>query len=431
MKKFWMILVSVLALAAMVGCSQPAAAAEQKSSKARESAPVVSQSEAAKLAEGNSTLALNLYQLLKKEGGNLFYSPYSVSEAMAMTYGGARGETAAQMAAALQFLLAQDKLQAAFNSTDIALASREQVAADQSLQGQDGKGFRLKVANAIWGQKGFKFSAAYLDLLAQNYGAGMRIVDYEKATEASRQTINQWVADQTENRIKDLIPPGAVTNMTRLVLTNAIYFNAAWATRFNESQTENGSFSLPDGSKVNVPMMKQYAKHYNYAEDSNYQAIELPYEGQQLSMIILLPREAQFDQFEAALSYTRLNAILAQMESASVDLSMPKFKIESEMDLVKSLQKLGLAAAFDPAQADFSGMTGQKDLYISGVVHKAYVTVDENGTEAAAATGVMMGLTAMPVEIKEFSMDRPFIFLIRDNPTGTLLFMGRVMDPTK
>jgi serpin B len=426
MKKFLTILLSILALIAVLGCSQPVSAAEQKSSKPRQTAPAVSQPDAAKLAEGNSTFALNLYQVLKGQDGNLFYSPYSISEALAMTYGGARSETATQMSAALQFLLSQDQLHAAFNSTDIALAKR-----GQGAQGADGKGFRLNVVNAIWGQKGFNFTPAYLDLLAQNYGAGMRIVDYVAAAEQSRQTINQWVAGQTENKIKDLLPQGSVTKLTRLVLTNAIYFNAAWAAQFEKTMTQDAQFTVLDGTKVTVPMMRQYAKNYKYAGGSNYQAIELPYDGRELSLIVLLPEVAQFARFEAALNYAQLNTILAQLQNAAVDLTMPKFKFETELGLNSNLKALGMTDAFDPIKADLSGMDGKKDLFISDVVHKAYVSVDESGTEAAAATGVVVGITSMPTDVKEFTMDHPFIFLIRDNPTGSILFLGRVTNPAK
>jgi serpin B len=288
------------------------------------------------------------------------------------------------------------------------------------------------VVNAIWGQQGFKFNADYLDLLALNYGAGMRIVDYKTAAETARQTINQWVSTQTEDKIKDLLPPGSVTDLTRLVLTNAIYFNAAWATQFDKKMTQDAPFNLLDGSIVTVPMTRQNAKHYNYTGGSNYQAIELPYDGRELSMVVLLPAAGQFKPFEAALTGAQLNQILEKLgSSASVDLTMPKYKVETELDLVDNLQQLGMSAAFDPSQADLSGMNGKKDLYISGVVHKAYVSVDEAGTEAAAATGVVVGTTSMPSDIKQFTMDRPFIFLIRDNATGAILFLGRVMDPTK
>ena len=424
MKKAVLLVLTIVILVAAVACRQTASAGELKSDKPRETATSTSQADLTSLANGNGAFALNLYQLLSKTDGNIFYSPYSISEALAMTYGGARGETERQMAAALQFLLSQDRLHPAFNSIDIELAKRGEVA----KKGTDEKGFRLNVVNAIWGQKDFKFTSGYLDLLAQYYGAGMRIVDYIKAAEPSRQIINQWVSDQTEGKIKDLLPQGSVNNLTRLVLTNAIYFNAAWAYQFEKAATQNGQFHLLDKSVVTVPMMRQL-KSFRYAEGTNYKAVELPYDGNQLSMLLVLPGADQFASFEAALNSQLLKDIIGKLQPAQVNLTMPRFKIESQYSLKAALANLGMAAAFSPSEADFSGMDGQRDLYISDVVHKAYVSVDEAGTEAAAATGVIMSTTSLPVNIKDVTLDHPYIFLIRDNPTGTILFMGRVMNP--
>jgi serpin B len=423
MKNAILIVLTVFTLLAVAACASPVSASELKSDKPRETAPAASQSEVATQVDGNSALALNLYQVLKDAEGNLFYSPYSISEALAMTYGGARGETEKQMQAALQFKLAQDKLHPAFNSLDIELAKR-----GKGAQGADNAGFRLHVVNAIWGQQGFKFTQQYLDLLAQNYGAGLRVVDYVKDAEKSRQTINQWVSDQTENRIKDLLPEGSINQLTRLVLTNAIYFNAAWQSQFQKNATADGQFTLLNGSKVTVQMMKQM-KSFAYAEGPNYQAVELPYDGNELSMVILLPVADQFKAFEAALNSQQVKGIVQSLKSNEVDLTMPKFKVESEFNLKKALSSLGMPVAFSETEADFSGMDGQKDLHISDVVHKSYVTVDEKGTEAAAATGVVVGTTAMPAKTYQVTLDHPFIFFIRDIQTGTILFTGRVANP--
>jgi serpin B len=424
MKKFWIVLISVIALIAVVGCSQQAFAAEQKSDKPRETAPAVTTYAAEKLTEGNNRFALNLYRVLKDNEGNIFYSPYSISEALAMTYGGARGETEKEMASALQFLLEQGQLHSAFNNLDIELAKR-----GEGAEGKDGEGFRLNVVNAIWGQKGYKFSESYLDLLAQNYGAGMRIVDYIDAAEEARQTINDWVAQQTEDKIKDLLPAGSVNSLTRMVLTNAIYFNAAWANQFEKEATQPAQFTLPDNSTVSVDMMKQYAEHYNYAEGQDYQVIELPYDGRELSMLVLLPAEGKFTEFESTLDDSLLNTILAQLQPAAVNLSMPKFEIKYETGLAGAMRSLGMQQAFIGGTADFSGMTGNLDLYITDILHKAFISVDEAGTEAAAATGVVFGTSSMPTDIKDFTMDRPFIFMIKDNPSGQILFLGRVTNP--
>ncbi|MDD5701321.1 MAG: serpin family protein [Dehalococcoidales bacterium] len=425
MKKILIFIVSAIALLALAACTQPASASELKSNKPRETAPAAGPADITSLVNGNNEFALNLYRLLKDEEGNFFYSPYSISEALAMTCGGARGETEEQMANTLRFILSREQLHPAFNAIDIELAKR-----GQGAKGKDGEGFRLNVVNALWGQKDFKFSSEYLDLLAQNYGAGMRIVDYIKATEESRQTINQWVSDQTEDRIKDLLPQGSITPLTRLVLTNAIYFNAAWSAPFEKEATKDGQFHLLDGSTVNVPMMKQM-KSFKYAEGSNYQAVELPYDGNELSMVLILPAEGQLPSFESALDSRQLDSIIGSLKSNPVTVTMPRFKIESQFSLKEALGELGMPIAFSESEADFSGMDGKKDLFISDVIHKSFVDVDEEGTEAAAATGVIISTTSAPMDPEEITLDRPFIFLIRDNPTGSILFLGQVENPTK
>jgi len=341
-----------------------------------------------------------------------------------MTYAGARAETEQQMADALHYTLPQERLHAAFNALDQALASR-----GEGAQGKDGEGFRLHVANAIWGQKDYTFLDAYLDVLALNYGAGLRLVDFVRAPEEARVTINEWVSEQTEGRIKDLIPPGAIDALTRLVLTNAIYFNAAWSRPFEEERTEDAPFYRLDGSQVTVPMMRQ-VESFGYATGEGYQAVELPYDGHELSMVILVPKEGEFETFEAALDVQRLEAILQDLRYTQVALSMPKFEIESSFSLVDALAAMGMPVAFSD-EADFSGMTGSRDLTISDVVHKAFVSVDEAGTEAAAATAVIMKLTSAPMEPVEMRIDRPFLFAIRDLQTGALLFVGRVVDPSE
>jgi serpin B len=424
MKKVVLFLLGAILVLTFAGCSSPqVTAAELKSDQPRNTAPVVADADLTAFQNGNGAFALNLYGKLKNSDSNLFFSPYSISEALAMTFGGARGTTATQMAAALQFMLAQDKLHPAFNWVDLQLAQR-----GNGLQGDQAKGFALNVANAIWGQKGFNFLKAYLDLLAQNYGAGMRIVDYINAAEQARQTINQWVSDQTAGKIPELLPQGSVNDMTRLVLTNAIYFKAAWDSQFQPNNTQSGQFHPLAGADITAQMMYQM-KMFNYAEGSNYQAVELPYNGNQLAMDIILPSSDQYIAFESALNYEKLTNILNSMQSKEVKLTMPKFSFNSELGLKQTLSDLGMPVAFSPSEADLSGMDGNKDLYISDVIHKAFISVDEQGTEAAAATGVVVGTTSMPTDIKDFKMDHPFIFLIRDMPTGTILFMGRVMAP--
>jgi len=417
-----LVLVLLLPVIASTQLAQPVAGEVLKSDKERITSPDVSASEQALLVGGNSAFAFELYQALKEEGGNLFYSPYSISLALAMTYAGARGDTAQQMADALRFMLEQDRLHSAFNWLDAELAKR-----GEGAQGKDGEGFRLNIVNAIWGQKEYEFLPTFLDVLAENYGAGLRILDFITETEKSRLTINDWVSDQTEGRIEDLIPQGAIDALTRLVLTNAIYFNAAWENPFNKDITADGPFYLLDGGQVTVPMMKQ-TEAFGYTEGEGYQAVELLYNGDELSMVILLPEAGEFEAFEEGLQAQQVCDIINSLQLTAVALTMPQFEFDSEFSLRDTLAEMGMPIAFS-SDADFSGMTGNRELFISDVVHKAFVAVDEAGTEAAAATAVIMKLTAVPEPPVEVNIDRPFIFLIRDIETGAVLFIGRVLNP--
>jgi len=420
-KKLIAVLVIVLVLP-LIACTQAAGGELLTSDKERITSPDVNPSEQALLVEGNSAFAFELYQALKGEEGNLFYSPYSISLALAMTYAGARGETAQQMATTLQFLLEQERLHPAFNWLDAELASR-----GEGAQGKDDEGFRLNIVNAIWGQKDYSFLSTFLDVLAENYGAGLRILDFITETEKSRLAINQWVSDQTEGRIKDLIPQGAIDALTRLVLTNAIYFNAAWEYPFDEDVTADGPFYLLDGGQVIVPMMEQ-TESFGYTDGEGYQAVELRYDGGELSMIILLPEVGQFQAFEEGLQSQQVSDIISDLRHTEVTLTMPRFEFDSEFSLKDTLAGMGMPIAFSGA-ADFSGMTGSPDLFISEVIHKAFVSLDEAGTEAVAATAVIMDESAMPGEPVEVTIDHPFIFLIRDIETGAILFVGRVLNP--
>ncbi len=422
MKNIFLCAFMAIVLLSLVACAQPVASDVVRSEMKRVTSPEVNEADMATLVSGNSAFAADLYQVLREENGNLFCSPYSISLALAMTYGGARGETAQQMSDALHFILSQDRLHPAFNSLDIELNQR-----GENAEGKDGEGFRLNIVNAIWGQKDYSFLSEFLDLLAENYGAGLRVLDFVKASEQSRVTINEWVSDQTEDRIKDLIPQGAIDQLTRLVLTNAIYFNAAWQLPFNEEVTSNGPFYLLNGNEITIPMMRQ-TESFGYAESDTCQAIELLYDGRELSMMILLPEAGQFEAFERSFDTELIDNIISKLENRQVALIMPKFEFESSFSLKKALTMMGMGVAFS-GSADFSGMTGSRDLFIDEVLHKAFVSVDEAGTEAAAATAVIMRLTAMPDKPIEVAIDRPFIFLIRDIETGTLLFIGRVVNP--
>ena len=394
-----------------------------RSEEQRITIPQAATADLGKLVTGNTAFAFNLYQKLPQEGGNLFFSPYSISLALAMTSAGARSTTEEQMAETLHFTtLGQDRLHPAFNALDLELASRGE---DPALKKEDR--FQLHIANALWGQDGYGFLPAFLDLLAENYGAELTQLDFIRQPEAARLTINDWVSDETDEKIKDLLPQGSIAPDTMLVLTNAIYFKGTWEYRFDKDSTiENGIFTLLDGSQVAVPMMRQTA-HYGYAEGKGFKAVELPYVGDKLSMVILLPAADGFEEFSSELDVKQVAAVLQDITTDKlVRLTMPRFKYVSGFRLAETLGSLGMADAFTGA-ADFSGMDGSHSLFIDEVFHKAFISVDENGTEAAAGTAVTMRKSADCTVVA----DHPFIFLIRDIETGAILFMGRVMDPSE
>jgi serpin B len=410
----------------LTGCSQLSAEAGLvESDLPRDTSPSVSEEDLTELAEGNRAFALDLYQaLLEEEDGNLFYSPYSISAALAMTYAGARNVTEKEMAEVMHFTLPQDRIHPAFNALDLSLTSR----GGDGDEGDDG--FQLNIANALWGQKGYEFLSEFLDLLANNYGAGLRVLDFGQDPEKARLVINDWVYEKTEEKIEDLIPEGVIDPSTRLVLTNAIYFNADWRYAFEKSDTYDGDFHLNDGSLVSVPLMSQ-TESFRYGEGEGYQAIALPYSGGEMEMVIILPSEGQFEDFERSLNVEKLNGILNSMQTTEVSLTMPKFEFESDFSLSEILIEMGMPSAFGMgAGADFSGMDGTRNLFISDVLHKAFVSVDEAGTEAAAATAVIMRESEVMIDFEvEMRIDRPFIFMIHDKGTDTLLFLGRVMNP--
>ena len=420
MRRLWILAIALSV--ALTGCAPPAPvvqAAELISEKPRLSPDSADHARIAELVQGNTRFALDLYRALFSSEDNLFASPYSISLALAMAYAGARGDTEAEMAPALHFP-AQALLHPAFNGLDQALRSRGQNV-------KEGQRFRLNIANAAWGQQGFSFQNAFLDTLAQFYASGLRLVDFQRAAEAARQTINRWVEQQTEDKIKDLLPPGSLDALTRLVLTNAIYFNAAWQHPFQAQATQDGAFHLLDGGQVTVPMMSQ-SERLGYTSGAGYRAVELPYVGGEMSMLIILPEAGTFAEWAQGLDAGALTAIVNGIEYQQVQLSMPRFTYASSFQLKDALQELGMGQAFSAA-ADFSGMTGKPDLFIDDVYHKAFVSVDEEGTEAAAATAVVMQLSAMPAEPVVVNVDRPFVFLIRDVATGAVLFLGHVVNP--
>jgi serpin B len=421
---FVLIIVLTTMMLATSACAQGAAAEVIHSDLKRETSPQVALAEIQEAVAGNSDFAFRLYQELSEENGNLFYSPYSISVVLAMTYAGARGSTEQEMMETLAFTLPQDRLHPAVNALSLELASRAEPM--ETIIGEQ-EGPELIVANSLWGQVGHPFLLEFLDILALNYGAGMRLVDYMDNPKAARQAINNWVSDQTKGRIKNLIPPGVLTGLTRLVLANAIYFNAEWDSPFERYNTKSGKFHLLDGSQVSVPMMYQ-AEFFKYSQGEGFQLIELPYAKNEIVMDILLPDHGQFHAVESSLDAGYVSEILMKLQSRGLSLTMPKFEFEASFSLRDTLAGMGMPSAFSSA-ADFSGMDGARDLQISEVLHKAYVFVDEEGTEAAAASAVFADVVSGMGPAIEVTIDRPFIFWIRDLPTGTILFVGRVLNP--
>jgi serpin B len=381
----------------------------------RDLSPQVSAEDRATLAAGNRHFAFDLYSRLRGGSGNLVLSPYSISLALAMTYAGARGETATQMAAAASFTLPQERLHAAFDDLDLALTAT------------DGEGLELRVLNQLFGQDGFVFEQPFLDTLAVDYGADLRLMDFVHAADASRQAINDWVEEATAQRIKDLLPQGSVTSSTRLVLANAIYFNGKWKSPFDSALTSAGTFHLLDGGTTPVAMMHR-ALMLPYAQADGYQAVELPYEGGRYAMLIIVPDAGRFNEIDASLDAARLDDIEAALTPAERLIGLPKFELEEPVSLKNILQSLGMVDAFDTT-ADFTGMRAEGGLYVGDVLHKAFVKVDEEGTEAAAATAVVMVGGAIPTPPIRLEIDRPFCFAIRERDTGSILFLGRVLAP--
>jgi serpin B len=427
MRNFVEILSSMLALAVLLsacGSPRPSASVAQSSLKRVED-PAVPGEDLSSLVQGNNAFAMDLYHSLRSGNGNLAFSPYSLSVALAMPYAGARGSTETQMAQALHYTLPQDRLHPAFNRLDLNLAKEGQAASNEAQPMQ------LKIANAVWAEQTFSFLQSYLDLVAQHYGAGIRLADIIHNADGVRQEINNWVSQQTNNKIKDLIPAGAMDDATRMVLVNAIYFKADWANEFDPANTKDAPFTLLDGTQVTSKQMSDHFSGVPYASGDGWQAIELPYVGDTAAMDLIVPEAGHFQDFETSLDASELDTIIKSMQPVTIQLAMPKFSFRSTFDMGGQLAGLGVSDAFDTNSADFSGMTGKRDLYITKVVHQAYIAVDEKGTEAAAATGVVMGLTAIMIPDKQLTIDHPFLFVIRDVQSGQILFVGRVMDPTK
>ena len=409
-----------LSLVLLAACGPgPVQVDQAKSDLSRQLQPQVPAADAAELAAGNTAFAADLFRVVRGSG-NTMVSPHSISLALAMTWAGARGETETAMAGALRFTLPQDRLHPAFDQLDLALSSR-----GQGATGKDGKPFRLNIVNAAWGQKDYSFEKAYLDTLAVNYGAAMNLLDFRAEPEPSRQTINLWVEQETENRIKDLIPRDGVSGGTRLVLTNAVYFNASWQTKFKKERTRDAAFQLASAGPVQVPTMVGEVDGW-HADTAEYTAAQLPYQGGEIAMVVVLPKAATLEAFEATLDGAKLQSIAAALSPEAMQVQLPKFSFEGKSRLKDALTTLGMGVAFGDT-ADFSGIHQPSELSIAEVIHQTFVAVDEEGTEAAAATAVILDeRTSVATELK---VDRPFLFFIRDLQTGAILFLGHVTDP--
>lgn len=379
------------------------------------------QTDAETLVRDNNVFAFNLYKKIVASEENLIFSPYSISTVLAMTYAGAHGNTEMEMAKALNFSLEQQKLHAAFEKLGKQLKTSEQY------------GIKLKMANSLWPQIGYPLRDEFLNLVKNHYSVEITPLDYAQNYGTARDTISTWVERQTDNLIKDIIQPGDLSELTRLVLVNAIYFKGMWATQFNISNTKNEPFHVSPDKTVHGPMMSQQLE-CRYASFPEMDILELPYIGNRLAMILILPRELQgIRQIEVGLTGANLTKWLGQLYEQKIMVFLPRFKATYRFMLNDNLRSLGMVDAFSVTKADFSGIDGQPGrLYISAVIHKAFIEVNEEGTTAAASSAVVMTeRSLMPRQPKIFRADHPFIFLIQEKTTGSILFAGRLYDPSR
>jgi serpin B len=400
-----------------------------KADVSRNMSPQPEEGELDAIVEGNNRFGFDCFRLIREQPSNIFFSPVSISYAFAMCYAGARGNTETEIARTLRFTLQGERFHNAYNALDLVLTS-EPVNPNPDM----GEDLKLHIANSIWGQKDYFFYPEFLNILAYHYGAGLNTVDFFTNSEQCRLLINDWVSDQTEERIKDLLPPGSVTPITRMVLTNAIYFKATWYYPFDEDNTYDESFYLLSGNTRPIPMMHQTLSTIYCEVPGQFQAVKLNYQGQRRnSMIIVLPGEGNYSSFENGFTYDSFKEIVEEMTAYRVILTLPKFTYRWGGTITGVLTSLGMTESFDASLADFSGITNEEELFISDVIHKAFVGVDENGTEAAAATAIVMAGSApnppTPPPAVTMTINRPFIFFIYNENTGTILFMGRVLEP--
>ncbi|MCD4686021.1 MAG: serpin family protein [Anaerolineae bacterium] len=386
----------------------------------------------ATLVADNNTFAFDFYrQVAAETDTNLLFSPFSISQAFGMLMAAARENTETQMAATLRYTLPQDALHPAFAALNADLSTRQTPDAGA---GGEGERLQLNVANSIWAQDGFPFRDAYMNLLRDFYNGGLRFMDFVQESEAARETINDWVEDETEDKIQNMLPQGVINPDTRLVLVNAIYFNGSWQHPFVESATQDEPFTLLDGSTVNVPMMFQQ-ESLGYLRGDGFQVVELPYFGYDMAMLIVLPDADQFEAVQRQLDGAWFESTRREIATQDVQLFMPRFEFETALDLKTTLQNMGMTDVFDGNLADLTGMfdpaTVNGNLFVTDALHKAFIGVDETGTEAAAATAIVVGITSapMPSQPVEVRLDHPFIYAIYDRQTGAILFLGQVLNP--
>ncbi len=417
-------LLSALVLFSMtVGCTRPEPqVGEDAKSTVERLTTQAPASDVAQAVAGLNEFTLTLNRNTTNAAKNVITSPASITTALSMASAGAAGTTLDAFRSTLNIGLPQQDFHAAMNTLDRALTSR-----GQGQQGTNGRPFKLAIVNQTFAQKGFHLEQGYLDLLARQYGTGLKLLDFKTQPEPARQSINAFVSYHTADLIPELLAEGIITTDTRVVLANAVYFNASWQSPFEKSATSLGPFTLADGSKVQVPMLRDGAHSARSVTVSGVDVVELPYQGNEVSMLLLAPAAGQLAAFENTLDVAKLDGYLAALAPGQLEFSMPKFEIDLETMLTAPLQTQGLGVAFSSA-ADFSGMTGDRSLSISDVVHHAVIKVTEEGTEAAGATAVVIGVTSVPVT-RPVRIDRPFVFFIRDHATGALLFMGHVVDP--
>lgn len=425
------ITVFVASLLLLTSCGATSQAGEEvflQSDVDRETSPDVSASEMDELVEGNRHFAFDLYDWLIQSNDNLIYSPTSLSIALAMAYAGAEGQPKTDMAGVLHFTLDEETLHRAFNALDLALDELE--SDDRGFDEDEGVPFTLNIANSLWAQQNLEFNRDFLNLLAINYGAGVGRVDFWNDPVGSAEVVNDWIADKTEDKITQALSPDSLTPETILLIVNAIYFLANWENQFESDFTTDETFHTFADGDVTVPMMHQQER-FRYVEDDGWQAVELPYIGGDASMVILLPESEEYTRVEAMFDSSLLAEIRDGMEYREVSLSMPRFEFRTHLNLGDTLKDMGMQSAFVSGFDSMLAEPPPNPVAIDEVIHEAFISVDEEGTEAAAVTIVEMGITSAPMqEAVEFTVDHPFMFLIIERSTQTILFMGRVMNPS-